>query len=293
MNQHEISALISPAVWFPGGLEEAWQIKQEHGESALFIAGGTLLQTNWKKGIPSPEHLISLERIKEMQGISQHHAGKQLFFRIGALTTLEHCRQYPDFLNKCLPIAEAAKNIASPAVRNKATIGGNIAHGFGDAIPALLAMDADVLLFNGKKRITVKLLEYLEKKSEWQNAILVSIDVNPFPSEPHMFFFYRKMGFREAFFPSILTVSGYCSLHAEKGGIEIRLAAGGANTPPKRLLETEKIITAACWKEKDWENIHSSIKEELHAETDHFASAEYKRLAAANLIVSELASIPE
>jgi xanthine dehydrogenase small subunit len=48
----------SPTVWLPDELEEAWQLKKQLGSEACYIAGGTLIQIDWGKGLAYPTHLI-------------------------------------------------------------------------------------------------------------------------------------------------------------------------------------------------------------------------------------------
>lgn len=59
---------FSPAVWMLEELEEEWELKQQFSSDACFVAGGTLLQTQWEKGLDCPANLISLEKIKSLQG---------------------------------------------------------------------------------------------------------------------------------------------------------------------------------------------------------------------------------
>ncbi|MDQ0200503.1 hypothetical protein J2S10_003692 [Neobacillus ginsengisoli] len=119
MIRKESATQFSPTVWMPEKLAEAWRLKEKFGTDACYIAGGTLLQTQWEKGLDCPDHLISLERIKEMQGCSIETDGSHPVIRLGVLTTIDKCR-YPSVLLEGYPLLmEAARNIAAPAIRNK------------------------------------------------------------------------------------------------------------------------------------------------------------------------------
>ncbi|MCI4060902.1 FAD binding domain-containing protein, partial [Bacillus cereus] len=75
------------------------------------------------KGILPKQHLVSLEGINEMRGIS----ASDTHLSIGALTTLSECRK--NSLNKSALgcFSEAASAVAAPGIRSRATLGGNIA----------------------------------------------------------------------------------------------------------------------------------------------------------------------
>lgn len=293
MNNQGSLTLFSPTVWMPEQIEEAWKLKQEYGADACYIAGGTLLQTHWKKGVQPPPHFISLERIKEMQARELVLEGDRSVMLLGALTTLDICRNDADIFKIAPLIREAAGKTASPAIRNRGTIGGNIENGFGDMITALLAIDATVSYYDGENRKKESLWHYLMKKKTLSHAILINVYVPEEMTMPKTVHFYQKIGLREAFTPSLLTVSGYCSL-TKQGEIQhIRIAAGGAAIPPQRLINCERAIMGSNPKEVDWEHVHLAITEEFITSSDAFVSADYKRLAAANMIISELSRLSE
>ncbi|MEH7418393.1 FAD binding domain-containing protein [Neobacillus drentensis] len=288
MSRQGAARLNSPWVWIPDDLEAAWELKQQLGEEARFIAGGTLMQTQWQKGMDCPHHLISLEKIKEMQGCEKVRFNGEAGTRIGALTKLTACKDHPSLLKNIPLLVEALKNVAAPAVRNRATLGGNIAGGFGDLIPALLALDATLSFYDDGKTKLKRLSDCLgQSEGEIITAIFVPDD-KELNGESC---FYRKLGYREAFTPSIVTISGRCQLTDQKEIKDIRLAAGGSTTPPQRLAECERLAEGSILSHELLRNLFQKIKEEFTASTDAFTTAEYKKTAAANMMVSRLASI--
>lgn len=278
--------LNSSCVWIPSSLKEAWELKKTYDSDALYIAGGTLLQTYWAKGLDAPAHLISLEQIKEMQGWGKEQINGQSVTHFGALTSLDICRQHPDLQTSHALLVEAAKNIAAPAIRNKATIGGNIANGFGDSIPAFLVLDTFLSIYNGSGFRYTPLWEFIEGKESLKNDILVSIYV---PENMDTYSFYQKLGYREAFSPSIVTVAGSLQLNDKQVVTSVRLAVSGNNTTPQRILTCESLLEGRPLTNQQLKKSFQTIKEEFQPVSDVFSSATYKQLAAANLIVSELA----
>lgn len=281
--------MLSPAVWLPKSLEEAWEIKQRIGSDACFIAAGTLLQAKWEKGSARPSHLISLEGIDEMKGVSREAVSGHPTVRIGALTTLGSLLSSSLLLQQSPLVTEAVRGIAAPAVRNRATIGGNVASGVGDAIPALLAADALVWTFDGNIRLTKSLWQWIQENYNSQitsSNIVTRIELPEPGIADH---FYRKIGRREAFIPSIVTVAG-CCMRKEDGTItHIRLAVGGGETPPQRLQLSERLLQGGPIHGTVLESVYRDVLEEFQPVSDAFASAYYKKQIAANAIASELA----
>lgn len=280
--------LNSLAVWFPDNVVSAWQLKQQLGSDACIIAGGTLLQTQWQKGMEYPGHLISLEQMKEMQGCENVIFNGEAGIRIGALTTLAACKDHPSLIKKIPLLDEAVKNVAAPAIRNRATIGGNIAGGFGDLIPALFALDASVSFYNGSD-VQSETLSTCRYSSN--DLILTTIFVPDRLELDRKSFFYKKHGFREAFTPSIVTISGCCQLNEQKEAVYVRLAAGGGTTQPQRLYECEELLQGSTLTNELLTNLFQAIKAEFHADTDAFTTEDYKKTVVANMIVSKIASL--
>jgi xanthine dehydrogenase YagS FAD-binding subunit len=86
------------------------------------IAGGTDLLALMKDDVVSPRRLVNLKQVKDLRGISSGSYG----MRIGALTTLDEISSDAD-INKSFPaFADALVEVASPQIRNQATLGGNL-----------------------------------------------------------------------------------------------------------------------------------------------------------------------
>ena len=124
----------------PSNVSEAIALLSQHGDDAKLLAGGHSLLPMMKLRFAEPEHLIDLNNINELRGIREEGG----VVVIGAMT-IENALISSDILKKQVPLLpEAAQLIADPQVRNRGTIGGDIAHGDpGNDHPALmLALDA-------------------------------------------------------------------------------------------------------------------------------------------------------
>ena len=91
---------------------------------ARVIAGGTDILPNLKHFLDTPPMLISLARVTALRGVSRDDAAGAL--RIGAGVTLTQLAEHPEVRALFPSLASAAGLVASPVIRNMATIGGNV-----------------------------------------------------------------------------------------------------------------------------------------------------------------------
>ncbi|GGG79677.1 putative xanthine dehydrogenase subunit C [Paenibacillus radicis (ex Gao et al. 2016)] len=266
-------------------------MKRLWGATASYTAGGTLLRTQWESGLaPVPAYLIDLSGIAELHGIHDEADGN---WRIGPMTTLTSCRSHLGLQTAHPLLTEAVRNIAAPSVRNLATLGGNIVSAVGDALPALLACNS-VLQWRTEQGITDQALtEWLEAEqlqSAWKERLLVGIQLprQTSISQTKRILAYHKVGRREAFTPSVVTVAINGQLGDDGIWRDIRIAAGGGQTRPRRLEHTEALLMENPSNSPSLAVVYQSLLAEFKPKGDSFASADYRRRTAANLIVSEL-----
>ena len=109
---------------------------------AQAIAGGTALQLAWEAGAAKPAILIDMSGLPELQGVRQGCDE----IHIGALTPLE-VLQLDQRVGEALPLlARAVRDVAGPSVRRMGTLGGQVGWGVGCLLPALLVLEAHVVL---------------------------------------------------------------------------------------------------------------------------------------------------
>ncbi len=106
----------------PRTLEEAARILDGERANAMPIAGGTDLLPNMKRRQQVPRTLMSLRHIQSLSGIELSYSGS----RLGACLTLSEIAADPRFRNGLTALAQAASLVATPQIRNMATLGGNI-----------------------------------------------------------------------------------------------------------------------------------------------------------------------
>lgn len=139
--------------YVPRSVGEAVVLLGQLGSEAKLLAGGHSLLPMMKLRFAQPSHLIDLNRIPELRGIREE-GGTVV---IGAMTSENELIRSPLVQAKLPLLAEAAQLIADPQVRNRGTIGGDIAHGDpGNDHPALsIAIEASFVLEGPNGRRTV------------------------------------------------------------------------------------------------------------------------------------------
>lgn len=139
----------------PRTLDEAIALLQKHGPDAKLLSGGQSLIPMMKLRLVSPEYIVDINRIPDLDYISESDG----HLKIGALAR-EHEIESSDVVKKRFPIlSDTAKVIADPLVRSQATVCGNLAHGdpANDHPATMMALGASVVATgpNGKREIAV------------------------------------------------------------------------------------------------------------------------------------------
>lgn len=106
----------------PRTLEEAARILDGEGGNAMPLAGGTDLLPNMKRRQQVPRTLISLRHVGDLTQIRLDQSAS----RLGACLTLSAIASDPRFRNGLTALAQAASQVATPQIRNMATLGGNL-----------------------------------------------------------------------------------------------------------------------------------------------------------------------
>ena len=176
----------------PSSVDEAIGLLSSLGSEAKILAGGHSLLPMMKLRFAQPEHLVDINRIPELKGVRV--IGDDIV--IGAMTS-ENAIIADPVLNEKVPLLpEAARLIADPIVRNRGTIGGDIAHGdpANDHPAIALACDA-VMTIAGPEGIRQVAASDFFLGTYWtaleENDILTAITMKAFP--PGAGYSYKKL----------------------------------------------------------------------------------------------------
>lgn len=137
----------------PSSVDDAVALLNQLGDEAKVLAGGHSLLPMMKLRFAEPEHLIDINNIDSLKGIREDNGN----IVIGAMTSENVLIASTLLQDKCPLLPEAAAMIADPQVRNRGTIGGDIAHGdpANDHPALMMALDATFTLVgpNGSRQV--------------------------------------------------------------------------------------------------------------------------------------------
>ncbi|HMB72669.1 MAG TPA: xanthine dehydrogenase family protein subunit M [Gammaproteobacteria bacterium] len=108
----------------PDTLEGAIDLLGQYGDEGWALAGGNDSFDWFKDRVKRPRYVVDLTGLSELKGIRETEGGG---IEIGALTTLSEIETNTLVQNRFGVLAEAARRVASPQIRNTGTLGGNLA----------------------------------------------------------------------------------------------------------------------------------------------------------------------
>jgi len=125
----------------PSALEELFQLKQQFGADASVMAGGTDLLVALKSGRRRCGNVISLKGIADLDGLSYDESTG---LTIGANTVLADVATYGPALTHYASLVDSIESLATPQIRQKATVAGNLCNASpcADTAMSLMALSA-------------------------------------------------------------------------------------------------------------------------------------------------------
>nr|WP_281380239.1 molybdopterin cofactor-binding domain-containing protein [Prosthecomicrobium pneumaticum] len=249
---------------------------------AVPIGGATALQLDWAAGAARPGLLVDLTRCAALSGSGVEPDGG---LRIGAAARLAALEHDPHAAAGAPLLLAALRSVAAPPIRTRATLGGNIAGRTGCLIPALLALDAALVLASAAGERTVPLAAWLAAPPAAGEIVVAVLLPKPSPRRVET---ARKIGRRAAFTPSVIGVAASLDIGPDGRIGAARLAVGGGPNRPRRLAESEALLVGCDVGAADWHALRGALLEEIDAADDGWRSRSYRRRVAAHAIVAGL-----
>lgn len=213
-------------------LIEAIELYREFSPNVCFLAGGTDLLVDLKSGRESKTHLISLNQIEELRGVSLTDTGLQ----VGALTTITQLSRSPHVRDRFSPILDATTCMAAPPVRNVATVGGNIISAVpcADLPPILIALGAEAVIgsASGERVIPLESIFIGPRKTALAVGELLKAVRVPFQPKGSGTA-YQRFGLREGNSIAVASVAAAITLGRKDKVTAARIVLGAVAPLPK------------------------------------------------------------
>ncbi len=274
------------SVTVPRTLEEALAALSKN-PAATLLAGGTDLMVEINRGLRRPADVISLAQIPQLR--HWETANNQLL--VGAGVT------YSEMMNTGLAaaapaLAQAARTVGSPPIRNAGTLGGNLgtASPAGDTLPVLAALNAKIVLTGpqGQRRLSLNdFMVGVKRTCIEPTEIITAAELDLLRGSQE----YLKIGPRNAM---VISLAGL-ALVADLEGQNIRCAMGAVAANIPRAYEAEAWVAQHI----DWTHpatVDSAVSEEFGKRVaqesspidDHRSTAVYRRHAISVLAARAL-----
>jgi CO/xanthine dehydrogenase FAD-binding subunit len=256
--------------FLPRNVPEALGLLERHGPELLVMAGGTVAMPLINDGLSMPDLVMGLrhaglDRIERVDGT----------LRIGSTTTLTRLLAE----SGVTMLEEAARNTASPTIRNMATVGGNLftPPPGGDIAVALLALDATVTLASTRGERTLPLADFytgfLTNQLE-ADELLVAVDVPAGAADASTVFV--KFGRKHANTPAVVTVAVHLTWSDDRIATA-RIALGAAGPHPIRARQAEQLVVGTALAPAIVTAAAVAAAEESEPFTDAIATDWYRR----------------
>lgn len=255
----------------PSSLDEALTLLRDEPDASV-IAGCTDWGVEVNLRGRRAALTVAIEQLPELRSFTSGDAGIEL----GAALSLSEVERRLD--GRVPMLAGLFPQFASPLIRNRATIGGNLgtASPIGDCAPALLALEARVVLVSADGEREVDLADYftgyrqtLRRPDELIRAVRIPLPLAQLSA-------FHKVAKRR--FDDISSVAVGFALDLGDDGVvaSARIGLGGVAATPLRARATEAVLAGRPWNLETVRDAASVLASEGTPMSDHRASAEYR-----------------
>jgi carbon-monoxide dehydrogenase medium subunit len=265
----------------PTTLAEASRLLKDNGPGGRFLAGGTDLVIAMKEKGLLPKYIVDLKRVPGLAGIRENGDGS---LSIGALTTMYTIETSPVIQKKYPFLAQSAAEVGSIQIRNRATVGGNMANATpsADVAPSLIALNAAAKIARAGAERTVALEDFF--RGPGQNAmeadeILTEITIPRIG--PQWVGEYIKFSPRDMMDLAYIGVAVAYSFGSDKTCSGVRIVLGAVAPTPIRATHSEALLEGRVLTEELAGQVGDEAARESKPISDVRSSADYRRAMVA------------
>jgi carbon-monoxide dehydrogenase medium subunit len=257
----------------PASLDEVFELLDSHGDDARILAGGQSLLATLNMRLSAPEILIDITGLGALRGIALEGG----LLRIGALTTHAEVKASADVSAYAPLLARTMPFIAHPAIRNRGTLGGSLAHADPAAeLPAcMLALGATMEITGSTGKRSVGAADFFHGLYETDlkpGEVLTSVVIPVAAAADRSGFseFSRRSG--------DFAMAGLAA-HANFGNgavSDVRLAFCGVDIQPVRAAAAEQTLEGKPFSAESLEEAKARLADDLDPPDDLQASGKMK-----------------
>lgn len=270
-------------VSFPHTVEELFAV-QEQQPDARIMAGGTDLLVALRHGLQDTRLIICLERIDELRRIEElpDHS-----VSIGAAVTFGSMVRSPLLKARYPLLTQAASTVGGPAIRNMASIGGNIvtASPAADSLPVLYLLDAWLELRSATGSRTMAIDAFINgpRRTLLQPGEIISRIILP-PAQDWNIQRFEKVGRRKSLAIAVASLAAMLRLADDGTVVEARFAWGSVGPTIVSCPGAEAVLIGKPLSEATLQAAAALTRQAVQPIDDIRATADYRRTVAGNLL---------
>jgi aerobic carbon-monoxide dehydrogenase medium subunit len=265
----------------------ALELLVAHGDGAKVLSGGQSLMPAMNLRLLSPEILVDIGDLAELKGIER----KGDVLRIGALTRHVDLLKSVEIAAHAPLLTEAIAHVAHPAIRNKGTLGGSLAHADpASELPAcMLALNATIIVRGpaGERRIAAEdFFTGIYETALSAQELLVAVEMPV--AQPDSAQFFHEFARRHGDY-AIVGVAAQASL---QGGVfrDLRIAFFAVGDRPVLAEAAARLINVAVTPQM-LADASTALGEELDPQEDQQASPAMRRHLAKVLLARGVSAL--
>ena len=279
----------------PTSLDQVFDLLDKYGDDSRVMAGGTALVIQMKQRLSQPGHVIGMRRVGSLNAIESTPEG----LRIGALCTQRQIEN-SELVGKEVPlVADTFHKVATPRIRNMATIGGGLVNGDPnqDPPPSLIALGASAVMTSksGDRLVLLEefFIDYYETDVQ-PGEILTNVMVPHAPAGSGSV--YLKFLPRTADDYGTVNVAAVVSKEQDGTCKDVRIVLGAAGVTPIRAKDAEDALRGKLLTDENIRAAAVLVKDAVDPLEDFRGSADYKtdmaEVFARRAVEQAMAAIP-
>jgi len=260
--------------------ETLYQLEEKAGRARV-VAGGTDLLVEIQESVAQgePLTLLDISQIEEIRGITESKG--HLF--IGAATTISEIANSPLIRTKARALAQGARSLGSPQIRNVATIGGNVvnAQPAADTSIPLIALGAEAKIVSSEGE------SYVPVEDLFRGAGVSAIDPSreilaqfrvPISEAPARASAMERLARRKAFTLPTLSVAVWVEMDDEEHHFrQVRIVAAPVGPIPWRAKRAEQALKNAAITRANVSRAAAIAREDAHPRESLRGGADYRK----------------